>query len=385
MKSALDTLDLLCRCLRLTEITADHGVLAQQLRATPERWSGIIDLANAYYLTPALWAAVRETPLIETLPDDARDFLAETHRLNGVRNAAIRDQAADLVKALNANGIVPLVLKGGVYLFEKDENEDDAFSTRMMTDVDLLVPEQDLERAFAAAEGMGCRMTHDPGAMQHDMRFWRPGDIVALEIHRHVGKQRTLLSPEEAFRAATPLDQAGIRLLAPSPTHRVLHNVFHSEMHDRGYALGRLPLRALHDLKLLTGRHGKDVDWAHIRHQLSAAGSAHVLDAYVFAADRLLGISGPPEVRPTMRSRLHHRWCLAVFERQRLRSLVRAMGAATHVFARWDLEYRYGQPGRASTRHIMRLRHGIGLLGKFRFRAFSKLAEIHRVFYRVGR
>ncbi len=52
------------------------------------------------------------------LPRDLREFLRRAHSLNLTRNEGIRAQAGENATTLDRAGIVPIVLKGGVHLFE---------------------------------------------------------------------------------------------------------------------------------------------------------------------------------------------------------------------------------------------------------------------------
>ncbi len=52
------------------------------------------------------------------LPRDLREFLRRAHSLNLARNEGIRAQAGEFATTLDRAGIVPIVLKGGVHLFE---------------------------------------------------------------------------------------------------------------------------------------------------------------------------------------------------------------------------------------------------------------------------
>ena len=57
-----------------------------------------------------------------------------------------------MLAALAAADIKAVVLKGGVHLFEGDQN---ALETRMMIDVDLLVSKDRLQESFEIATGLG--------------------------------------------------------------------------------------------------------------------------------------------------------------------------------------------------------------------------------------
>ena len=46
----------------------------------------------------------------------------------------------------------------------------------------------------------------------------RAGDVASIEIHRHVGEQKSIVTNQAAFRGAVELEAAGVRLKAASGT-----------------------------------------------------------------------------------------------------------------------------------------------------------------------
>ena len=118
----------LVRCLRRRRATA---------RSRPPDWAPVLEIANHHLLTPALWSALGKSGHAAALPADAGDYLATLHRLNGDRNRALGRQAIELIGALNAQGITPALLKGGLALFDGPYANP---AVRMMRDLDILVP-----------------------------------------------------------------------------------------------------------------------------------------------------------------------------------------------------------------------------------------------------
>lgn len=97
------------------------GDLMRCLRGAPiasPDWVPVLEIANEHLLTPVLWRALSGSGQVASLPEDVHDYLATLHRLNGDRNRALRRQAIELIGALNAQGIVPALLKGGLALFD---------------------------------------------------------------------------------------------------------------------------------------------------------------------------------------------------------------------------------------------------------------------------
>jgi Uncharacterised nucleotidyltransferase len=367
MSESLETLRSLCRCLG-----RDGGPGTAQ---SDVQWRQVIELANLHYLTPALWWALEKKGQVKQPPEDAREFLEAALALNRSRNEKIRDQATELMAALTTAGIRSVVLKGGVYLFEDDEA---AFNTRMMVDLDVLVPEESLERSANVAETLGYRVLEKSDELfQHIDPLGRPGDLASVEIHRHVGMQRRVLPAEEVLHQAIPLNYDGRTFCVPTPTHRAIHAIFHSEVQAQSnYALGRIPLRYLHDLMLLRGKHDPEIDWDEVMSRLSARGYGHFVPGFLYLAERLFALPMPVPV--TFRARRHYDWCLAQLKWPVLRPLVSFCGGLTHPFRRPPVEYVYGETCNALSLQINRLRYLCYLASVYRGGSLAKVSEVYR-------
>ena len=133
-----------------------------------------------HLLTPALWSALGTSGHAAALPADAGDYLATLHRLNGDRNRALARQAIELIGALNAQGITPALLKGGLALFDGPYADP---AVRMMRDLDVLVPAGSRGDAIAVLEQLGYRLARQYAAGHHAFGdFTRPNDPGSVDL-----------------------------------------------------------------------------------------------------------------------------------------------------------------------------------------------------------
>jgi putative nucleotidyltransferase-like protein len=381
MNEAVATLLLLCRLLRPPGAPAASAP-AEERAIRGDRWKTVIELANAHYLTPALWLAVQRQGQADHLPGDAREFLAEACRLNRARNERIRAQAVELIEVLNGAEISSVVLKGGAYLFAGDQ---DAFDTRMMVDLDLLVAKAHLAESFEIAASMGYRVLveYDPRLHQLDP-IGREGDAASVEIHRDAGMQRRILPAEDVFRDAVAIDYEGTRVLIPSPTHRAIHSIFHSEVQSQSnYALRRIPLRYLHDLSLLRRRHDAEIDWEQVQESLSRQGYGYLVPGFLYLANRLLGLPMPVGIPVTAAAKRHYGWCMAQLRWPALRASVSLWGVVAHPFRRPPVEYIYGEQRGPVALQINRLRYARDLGMQHKGGSLAKLSNVFRRMFKA--
>jgi hypothetical protein len=380
VKATVQSFELLCDCLVRDETEAARIELKELLSDNPYLWPQIIDHANRHFLAPALWSALEQKGFEDILPEDVRDFLKECRRLNRSRNQKIKEQAEELVVVLNEAGVTPVILKGGVYLFE---DKDTAFDTRMMVDIDLLVAPEHWEVSIERAHNLGYKVVDEHQPWAHDYHaLRRTGDAAALEFHKDVGKQRQMLSVKTALQAACPLDVKGCRLLALSPTHRAFHNIFHGAIQDRAFALARVPLRSLHDLGLILGKHGEEVAWDEIEAMMMKRRYGTELRAYLFMANRCLGLRQLPQVHESNFLKFYWKLCLAQIRPGWLTSAIDLSATLTHPLARATVEYIHGEADGHLTLFAKRAKHCYVLTQKHHFGVFSKLAKVYRRMYR---
>jgi len=267
-------------------------------------WSDLLVLANTHLLTPSLAAALEARRY--TLPRDVVDYLDHIVEANRVRNDAVRRQAQELIRAFNRIGIVPLLLKG--VLMALHENGIGA-RTRMMADIDVVVLPASKQQAIDAMHRLGyrARMLYPQG--HHAVgEFVRDGDAAAVDLHLELIDQNYILPAAEAWSAAETARSADVVYRVPSPTHRVLHNILHAQIHHRGgFYLGEMDLRQLYELAYLARTYRASIDWPGIEERLSAHRLGVMLHSYLSLAGRIMGLAWPLP-RPCCPMARFHAW-----------------------------------------------------------------------------
>ena len=254
-----------------------------------EQWLAIIAEANNSFLGPTLYAEATRRQWIHLVPDDVRNYLAELHRLNVARNECIREQLLECLECFNANMIVPLLLKGAASLPDAQD-----LGARIIRDIDLLVREEDRERALQALTGLGYRIwTLEPAGKHAVGAFARPGDPAALDIHHEIIAESHLVPAASFWRACGRVDFGRAQAFVPTRAHRLLHIVMHEMVHNDAYICGSVSLRALHDFNCLMPE-VPDNEWPAIDRHLTESRAISPFAAMAYANERLLGSRQPP-------------------------------------------------------------------------------------------
>lgn len=323
MNERLEALDFLGACLTV-DVNPDATAALQRSIAKRTSWHSVIALANAHFLTPALWGALDHRRCTACLPREIKAYLRELYRLNAARNEMLRVQLLEAARALNAIGISPVLLKGSASLFDKTY---DAPGNRVMTDIDLLVPE---ERAIECCKtlrklGYNSEPSDEPKFKTHHhlAPLFRLGDYALIELHK------TIIGPVRTGRVlGIELTHDDVRLFTgemctnaqlvsgkestisvPNRTHRVLHNILHSAFADGHHRSGTLPLRAIHELAVMVNKFSGHIDWDEIRRLLPTRRKLRLVNDWVFLAHKTFGSPIPRDIDTSIGCLAHYRRC----------------------------------------------------------------------------
>jgi len=314
VKPQLVALDFITRALSTAQPTTTDS-LHVEIHAGQLPWEAVVSLANNHLLTPALWVALQNKDLAGELPEDLRNYLQELHGMSLERNRHLRVQLLEAVRQLNAVGIVPVLLKGAKHLVTTIYTDP---GIRIMSDIDLLVRREEIIPSLGALQKLGYEPIEDVHGDYHDEHhhcapLFRPGDYGTLEIHRKLAEQpyENILPTEMALAELEPLEVEQACMEVLSPTHRILHNIVHSQLIDHHHDDGIIPLRSLHEVVTEQSAGNGSVDWQTIKARMKHHRRDRVLRAYLFMAHELFNMPLLTETGASLASRLHHQRCRA--------------------------------------------------------------------------
>jgi Uncharacterised nucleotidyltransferase len=274
---------------------------------TTEEWRPVLEAASRHKLVPALWSALRASGAIEPVPEqlarhwkperDARIpvelALASSYQRNADHVASLCRQATDILSALDAAGIRAVPLKG-VDAVLAGRYPDHA--ARTMVDADILVDPQAADAAQAVVRQLGYEPVPATASAHQLAPLIRPGQAGSVELHRALTVERWA----GVVDAAAVLDRSrvvhGGRRQA-SRSDSAIHLVAHAHLHDEGYLLWLLPLRAAHESALMvSGR--EDVDWDEVARAFRGVRRRGALVNHLELTARLFGVPSPLPAGP---------------------------------------------------------------------------------------
>lgn len=305
-------------------MTSPHAALGQLCACLAGRppedvdWVAVIKLANTALITPQLAAALHQAP---DLPDDVRAFLADVRGRNTERNRRLLAQLTEMVGALNRAGIEPTLLKGaalwadGAGLTPHD---------RLLTDLDLLVRPDQVERAMAALDLLGFAvLSRQEGDAVHAVaELGRPQDVGTLDLHQRPPGPPGLAQIEDFAERCRTVAWNGVHARVPNPAVSVFLTILHDQFHDGDYWRGGFDLRHLADIARLA----RGVDWSEFEELCAGGLTRNAAGEELLAAARLMNARVPRRLVDRRMVRLQHDRCMAQFRWPRLRVVLAALG-----------------------------------------------------------
>lgn len=280
-----DILRLICALIGAS-LKGDHSLCLPPA----VNWQSLIEAASYRLVTPALAFALqrRSEP-----PPAVRDYLDGVLFLNRDRNRVMLGVLADALRAFNHAGLKPVLLKGGANVVA-DIYPDSAM--RLLGDIDLLLPKGEAAAAAQILQTLGYQPAPNDRVRYSEHHHLVPqrdpvsGVTIELHVEPVLRDWHGMLTAADIFAQAIPLQFQDCAVFLPSPTHRVIHTIVHSELSDGNYALRRLDVRQFMELAALMLRYGPEIEWAAVQRRFETNAQAVVLEDSLAVGAALFGI-----------------------------------------------------------------------------------------------
>ncbi len=363
-----------CRCLSLNYDEKDIADIQSQITQEEVSWEIVIHIANNYLVTPSFLSGLRNVGLDRLLENDIRQYLSDLHAMNRNRNLHLRRQLIEAIDSLNSVGITPLLLKGSGQLVSPIHKDPDS---RIMSDLDILIPPEEVSKALDALAGKGYKemeVPYDPSKLHHWAPLMRPGDYGMIELHRQALNRfvTQVLPTKKIWHAAKFRAKDGVRFYLPSPTHSILICMLHSREFNRSDDSRQFNLRALHDLGAISTNYQKEIDWLKIHCHMKEQGLGYMAEAQLLAAKRMLGLNLPSAIIPGPSARLHNIVSLASMKW----ALIELLSRRIYEFSVFQIRQRYGYSMNSARLAAYRMRYLFSILRSNWSSLLSKLVPV---------
>jgi len=246
-------------------------------------WDLILSWAQWHGVSPLLYHILKEIGW-SGIPKQVRERLEQSFRLNMARNLFLWAETSKVLTALEKQRIISLPLKG---IFLSEEVYPD-ISFRVVTDIDLLIRQEDLAAAEASLIELGyCRdpfirkgLLPDNCYTLHMEKGERVGQRLCVELHWGLANPRDYALPvkswwEEIFQNSRgTYSWNGISCLRMGPEITLLYLTINAHMSRYSF------LKQLIDIGQVISHYEHEMDWKKVAGMASELG---LLDNLVFA------------------------------------------------------------------------------------------------------
>jgi len=289
---------------------SDEAALGQSLASLDAQDWRILTMASLECcVAPAFSAALETRRFTALVPQEDRDALAAARDLHRQMAARYIDRSVDLARDLAEIGIEPVFLKGMAQLLLA---EDAAARTRMVLDIDVLVPPDRVFDAWRFLVARGYRevkprkdtLERINGRNHHLPRLATPCGKVAVELHRSFfAGDESLLPAAEILASARSVIHFGLAMKVPTADHRLTLALAHCALRQMPLIMPVAQLRDGCDVATSLACDGADPAFA--RHAFAQAGAEGAFDWSAGLMERVFGVRLMPRTyRPPATARL---------------------------------------------------------------------------------
>ncbi|MCR9195353.1 MAG: nucleotidyltransferase family protein [Hyphomonas sp.] len=298
-----ERLDLLMACIKRGIDAAEVTRLRGLLMSDPGSVDGLLRAASRRLATAALIDALEEKGIIHPAiasvgagkPATLRTAFGTMRRQERERRRLQGSALRDIIGALNAAGIVPLIIKGAVSLLTGEP------SWRFQRDLDFAIDPAEAEPTMAILRRLDFQSIKTMSSRHHHLDAMARGDPpVIVEPHLRINGPRAARFfasvPMVESAVHTEFDGLAVRLLRPE--HALLHGLVHHHFENRGNHFGVIAIKGL-------------LEFAHMLDELCDETFAEVAailrcnprlraatELWIAASDVWLGVSPPHGLRP---------------------------------------------------------------------------------------
>jgi hypothetical protein len=271
------------------------GILGGERAAWPDNldWAEVAEVCRHHrVIAPLAWCLRND----ERVPDAWSFQLKSALAVNAMRNQILLRDLERIVAALNTVGLEPVLLKGAAYLVD---GLYPAPGLRFLTDIDVLVPEQQLHRAEAAMLALAFepppRKSWVEIDHQHLPRMTHAASRIGVELHKSVFSAGEEIIPLAQFcRETRAVSFRGLKARVPDATQAVAHNIAHAQISHNLHWERHVEVRQLLDLALIRARDESSIEWPEIERCFVRSGFGSVLADNLKMAEVLFGQALPP-------------------------------------------------------------------------------------------
>jgi hypothetical protein len=268
-------------------------------------WKIIFHEANQLGVGPLFYYRLGVLGLRDYVPAEPARRQKEELFSSQARNMKLYADVKKVLAALTGYGIQVTVLKG----LALAEGAYEHIGLRTMADVDVLVRQEDLEKAAEILEALGFKSNESyrekawyKDHHHHLVPYVSPDSSMTVEVHWHIIERTASLDVpvDDLWSHMKPARVASVDCLTLSLEHMLLHMVLHISSPNRFQG----QLRGLCDVAQLLFRFGPEINWLEVMRITDLAQANKHLYCVLRLVEDVFGVTIPDEVRRRLRRQI---------------------------------------------------------------------------------
>ena len=234
---------------QIISFSAANDDLEQQLK-NYQNWEALVYYGSQHLLLPAIYWRLKNKQLLYLLPNDLKAYLEDIYQINYNRNLKLLEQIKALHRVLHNADIKHVFLKGAAFLIKGNEQE---HLERMVGDIDILVENVQLQKAFDLLEKAGYTKSigfnYKVKNYRHLDRQISKNGLAAVELHNDLLKH----PKQYLLKAQDMLQQSVLCNGLPIPNDHFigLNCILAQQINDLGYYYKTISFKTLYDTLVL--------------------------------------------------------------------------------------------------------------------------------------
>lgn len=222
----------------------------------PINWPALIDEAKEHKVTGLAYSGVKDQLKEVEVPHELLNEWKREVIFSGMNQQRHVKQSAKILQLFNEEKIAVIILKG-IVLRELFPHPD----LRTMSDLDILVHEEDLGRIETVLTAKGFKKLQDPQE-KHDV-YYKSG--FKIEVHWSLTEERMFRGgksyEEGIWERVREVEVLGVKTLTLGYNDFIFHLIIHMASHTAFHGFG---IRYLLDLVVMIEQQGAFINWAEV-------------------------------------------------------------------------------------------------------------------------
>lgn len=258
---------LLLYCSRLN-ISEDTKLKVNEILSEDLDWSYVLEFSARQGISPLLYWNLRKISNDKNIPSEAIKDLQKMYYSNLARNILLFNELSKILTAFKKTGIDVIVLKGASLAEEIYKN----IGLRPMGDIDLLIKEEDLQKAKTELAKLMYSSYACPTNVHETFQtiiasaltFIRQDGKISIDVHWDIQPPHSpyKVDVNKLWKNAKPTKIAGIETLTLAPEDLLQHLCLHVDKHIHiSSKLSANPLRDYCDIAEVTSHFKTTFNW----------------------------------------------------------------------------------------------------------------------------